>query len=1107
MNPSLSAIRQQALKWTALLAGVLFVLLALYAAAGFLLAPWLIQRHVLSMLEERVERQVTVGEVRINPFLLTLEARDVAVEGDMGQSPVIRMQRLFVDLELRGLLARTWTVGHIEVTGMQVHAVLQADGSLNLTDLAAGLASEPGSPVTEAPRWVIHRLAVPNALVRFTDLTGNEPADVVLEPVTLRAAQLSTLQGRPGSFELTATLPLGGTIRSTGELSWTASPSVAGQLEVRALDAAAVWPLLRDEMPLAFLHATADLTARYAYEKAKSLTLQDIQLQVRDLQLGRRGESNPLLQVELAALHGGRVELAGRRVTLESLNFANGSLSVSLDPEGTVNWATVLSAGAEQPGKPSPSERGWTVVIERTKLQQIALSYADASYPSALQISAGSVALEAQLSVSTKAQTQVAVRGLDAQLTQVSLGIPGAEQPLLTVDEASINEGHVDLGRKRIGATRMAVKGGGTDINAGAGGEAGLLKWLDTPQRKAEAAASPGWQYTLDEARVDGFSVQFRDHRFEPPLAFGGVLHAGVHDLSSGRPMAFQAKLAINAGGAVEASGKAHTEAGEAQAQVTLTELPLELIQPLVQRLTNLSVQSGRLSASAEVHFGRGQGRSLQGNGTLKVSDLMINEAGSGDRLLSWKQLDAKDMAFDLEAQTLSIGAVTVEQPGAKLAIAQDGSVNLMQVVRRSDANLASQTEGSRQPQAQRAAPLDFKVDRLELRRGELDFADLSLVLPFSTRIQGINGTIIGISSDLNRRAEVQAEGGIPPYGSASVEGSLIPFDPARMTDLQVRFSNVMMPPLSPYLATFAGRKVKTGKLWLDLRYQVDNARLMGSNDIRLSDFTLGERVKAPGAFDVPLELVVALLQGPDGEIRLSVPVRGDLDSPRFSVVTAVRQAMGNVLERMVTAPFRALEDLLGPGSQQLGAVAFDAGSAELKPEQREKLDALVGAMHERPKLRLVVDAPYDPQSDTKALRRELARRSVAAALGQELEPDHLPGPLSYDDPATRQALRDLLAAQAGTQAPTDLVDPFRSAQNDRALYRAMFDKLAQVQPLPEAALRVLAIERSRAIAGHLVRQGVEPDRVVTGRITTILANSEGVISSRLKIATGRDSG
>ena len=350
------------------------------------------------------------------------------------------------------------------------------------------------------------------------------------------------------------------------------------------------------------------------------------------------------------------------------------------------------------------------------------------------------------------------------------------------------------------------------------------------------------------------------------------------------------------------------------------------------------------------------------------------------------------------------------------------------------------------------------------------------------------------------------------PNGSARVEGSIVPFNPSRFTDLQVVFSNVLVPSLSPYTVTFAGRKVQSGRLWLDLDYKVENGELLGSNDIRLADFTLGERVEAPDAMNVPLKLAVALLTDSKGEINLSVPVRGDVDNPRFSVADAVKQALGNVINRVVTAPFRALGKLFGGKAESLASIEFRPGSADLSPEQREKLDALTRALQDRPQLQLVVSAPHDPQGDAAMLKRELARRELAVALGREAANVEGPGPIAYDDPATRRALERLLQERIGAEAVSQWRAEIGGGNNgegtvSRAIYEAIFDRIAAAQPVRDTATQVLATERARTIAHYLQRHGVDPARVRTGHIAEVRAGSQGAVSAQLQFAATGDSG
>src|SRR5262249_30499971 len=214
-----------------------------------------------------------------------------------------------------------------------------------------------------------------------------------------------------------------------------------------------------------------------------------------------------------------------------------------------------------------------------------------------------------------------------------------------------------------------------------------------------------------------------------------------------------------------------------------------------------------------------------------------------------------------------------------------------------------------------------------------------------------------------------------------------------------VSFRNVEMPPLSPYSATFAGRRIASGRLALDVRYKIDNGALAGDNRIVLEKFTLGERVEAPGALNLPLDLAIALLTDSDGKIDVAVPVKGNVDDPEFSYGHLVWQAIRTLITRIVTAPFRALAALFGGGdSEKLDSIVFDPGRATLLPPEREKLKRVADGLGKRPQLRLVAEGQHGAD-DRVALQRPDVEIAVAPKLGRPPAagppppPGHLPQP------------------------------------------------------------------------------------------------------------------
>jgi hypothetical protein len=136
----------------------------------------------------------------------------------------------------------------------------------------------------------------------------------------------------------------------------------------------------------------------------------------------------------------------------------------------------------------------------------------------------------------------------------------------------------------------------------------------------------------------------------------------------------------------------------------------------------------------------------------------------------------------------------------------------------------------------------------------------------------------------------------------------------------------------------FAGYKIASGKISLDLNYKVRNGQLEGDNQVVIDQLTLGERVDSPDALKLPLELAIAILKDSNGRIDLGLPVSGSLDDPQFSYGAVIWKAVVNVLTRIVTAPFRALGALFGGDGAKLEAIDFDPGSAAILPPEREKL-------------------------------------------------------------------------------------------------------------------------------------------------------------------------
>ena len=382
------------------------------------------------------------------------------------------------------------------------------------------------------------------------------------------------------------------------------------------------------------------------------------------------------------------------------------------------------------------------------------------------------------------------------------------------------------------------------------------------------------------------------------------------------------------------------------------------------------------------------------------------------------------------------------------------------------------------------------RIGKLSVDKGHLNFTDLSLRPNFATKIHELKGVITGISSSPGARTQVELQGRVDQYGSSKIQGEINAFDPEQFTNIAMGFRNLEMTNLTPYSGKFAGRKIDSGKLSLDLQYKIEDSKLLGDNKIVIDSLKLGEKVESPDAVNLPLDLAVALLKDSNGVIDIGFPVSGDLGNPEFQYGPLIWKALVKLLTKMVTSPFRALGALSGDGQEMLNAVNFEPGSRDIPPPEQEKLLKLSGALKRRPQLKLIVTGRTHETSDGRAIKQLQVRRALAVKSGVRLKPGEDPGPVDFSNPESQKKLKGLFIERYGREAYKSLLSemtpPATSAAAKKApedpgkLSKFLFSELIKREPVDPRMLEQLADDRAQAIVRQLIGPGGIPSERVT---------------------------
>ena len=93
---------------------IIAALIGLYALLGFKVAPGFVRNKAVEYVRAEYGRELTLGEIRIHPFKLQFEARDIAFPDADGER-MLGLARLFVDFELSSLWKRAFYFREVDL--------------------------------------------------------------------------------------------------------------------------------------------------------------------------------------------------------------------------------------------------------------------------------------------------------------------------------------------------------------------------------------------------------------------------------------------------------------------------------------------------------------------------------------------------------------------------------------------------------------------------------------------------------------------------------------------------------------------------------------------------------------------------------------------------------------------------------------------------------------------------------------------------------------------------------------------------------------------------------------------------------------------------------
>lgn len=1089
-----------------------------YTLAGFFLTPFLIRHYLPETVRKNLKKEAGVSHAAFNPYLFKLELQDFHMQEPNGE-PIFALDRILVDFELKSLFRWAWIFQKIELDRPVLNTVIQKTGALNLAQLAPNPGSDAPArdeSTSQPPRFLLESIRIAEGCITFTDRRSHRPAAITLTPVQAEIGNLGTLPESTADTTIHAVSTAGETFEWTGRVGLNPL-TVNGRMKIQAFKSATAAAFAGDKLliapPAGTISAEADCIVE-GRDAPAQIVLSDLSLGLDGIAVALPNAETPLLKLPEARIRGARVDLTGRRIDLGTLTVKGGGLHLAADPDGVLNLQRVTAHPESRPEDSRPpsekpqTENHWSLQLAGFEIGGFTLQYSDSrhspGFRGAVRELAGRFSVEARFGGTPSAL----VKNLMVHLSDIEAGFTDAA-PIVAFDSFSLQNGAADLAQKRLSAVSLSVDGGTVQLERRSDGTlniadlagqlrppesnrvqkpapagdphaadpAGAAEALSSKPDNEAAAKAADFQFQVERASVSGIQAAVWDRTVlsDRPILRVESFSAAASQIDGHSPMPIELDASLREGGRIKASGTFDPGPLSLAAEITVTGLALATARPYVTPAAAVDIASGTVSTAGTVHHaGKDAEARTVYQGGFTVENLNITDVDGKESLVGWRSLVSEHVKLLLQPNGLDVKDIRIQGLIGKTVVEKDGSFNLSNVIKTDDAPESSQAAAPR-TDARDPAYFSYRIGRVLVDDGRIDFADHSLRIPFAAKIQDLKGNVVGLASAKENRSRLMLKGRVDEYGTARVEGEVNTSDPRRYTDIELAFRNIEMTTLTPYSGKFAGRRIDSGKLSVDLGYEIEDSRLKGDNRIIVEHLELGEKIESSDAVNLPLDLAVALLKDSKGVIDLGLPVSGDLNSPQFSFGALIGKAFLNLLTKIVTSPFRILGALIpGGGGENIDRIGFEPGHTGVPPPEQEKLHHLAEALAKRPQLKLVVQGRFHPQKDADALARHALRNAVAVRLGQSPSPIGDAVPIDFSSPDTRNVLQTMFAERLGSEPlKSFLAERKEAAEKEKDadagfIAKALFERLLSAAAVSENRLMALADARAEAVIAEM---------------------------------------
>ncbi len=269
--------------------------------------------------------------------------------------------------------------------------------------------------------------------------------------------------------------------------------------------------------------------------------------------------------------------------------------------------------------------------------------------------------------------------------------------------------------------------------------------------------------------------------------------------------------------------------------------------------------------------------------------------------LLQAKALQIEHANFT-DGNQLKLGSSSLE--GALISVIRQKDGRLQQLAALQTGS-ATEIKPAEKDSVKKKPELNVMLEAFKVsKNSRVKIVDKSVKPAFKSELLIKQARISNIDSSRHDAASpFTINASLDKYSSLHFDGEILPFSDPLTLKFKGKIANVNLPPVSSYTSGFIGYDLRSGQLSADLdanivkgKLDIDNKITLSNLEVKTSDSKKSESLTKQ--LSMPLNSALSLLRDKNNDIKLSIPVKGDINKPDFDISDVINKAIGVAMKQ-----------------------------------------------------------------------------------------------------------------------------------------------------------------------------------------------------------------